>query len=672
MAQDSLAILPRPKSVKLGGGAWRVPASVKVVVSPDAEAELWFLKRALKKAGCVVASVEVVERKGAFLAFGKRPSAAGGRARPRGDEGYVLAVDKDGVRIQANTATGLFWGLQTLAQMLEDDRRLSVGRIADYPDSPLRAMHLDFKGTFPTRARLWKWVEILAAHKMNAVLVEYEDKVRYDGDPAFVSPDALTKKEVRRFVAHCRKHHVQAIPLLQCLGHAEYILRHPEFAHLRERPDRLDQFCPAKPETLELFSRCANELIDLHPDSEWFHIGADETRALGQCPACKRRARRGGELGVYVDYLKKALAVVQQRGRRPMFWDDMLTRNGRLDALRELPGDYAVAYWDYSTVDADRCPYLLTNPPQTSEEWLVLGRDAVRYLDAPEFEMHMPERGMSPELRRIYNQNRRHYEIDESPRFFRSFPHIRSLHAKGATVIGCGAARVSKQQRFSTPSCVRNLQAWALAAKREGLAGLVATSWSRSGSLAPASTILEDAWYPNLGAAEFFWSAETDLADFDRRFNRRFLGFDHTRATDMLYTLERPTAERGSIAAAIARGLADLAKQAPRNRLYMRQLAFVAKAEAVLRPLLNTWLLRDSARFAPTGPGRGVATAETAARESLDRQLAGLASLRAEGLRIYKRLLTERDAAERIDSLIAPLEMIVKASLRELAEAARG
>ena len=671
MGERGLGVVPRPKSAVFGGGGYAMPLRVDLRVSAGAQGEVWAVKRCLRRAGRRVGRVEVVGGAGYFVTLGRpAPRRAPGGKPPKGNEGYVLTVRKTGVGIYANTAAGVYWGVQTLGQLLEDSTRVPVVRVDDYPDLAMRGLHLDMKGTFPKRRRLWQLVETLSNYKVNLVLAEYDEKIALATHGGFAAGNALSPAEARRFVRHCERHHVRVMPLFQCLGHGEYILRHARYAHLREVEDRYDQFCPSNPEFLEMLEDCLREIAALHAESEWFHVGMDETRALGMCPRCRRRVRKVGPLGLYTEHLRRVFEIVQGCGKRPVFWDDMLTRHGRFDLIQSLPGDFAVAYWNYRARDErDSCAIL--EKVVMSREWLLKGKDRQAFLDFPGSTGTVLEGGLPEDARKVYRRYRRYFETRESPLYFDSLPYVGPLKAAGVPVIGMSASRSSAQPRAPDPGAIRNVRTWARRAKREGLMGAIATSWARSNSNAALNVTLEDTWYATIGSAEFHWSADTDLDDYDRRFNRRFLGLDHTRATDVQYTLHATRDGRGHAAILIAEELKALMRACGRNRQYLAQVRFLARVEQAARFVRNVWLERLAPNFAPPNVSASLPGAAAPIRRWMREVLDNLGALRREGTRLYGRTMYEQDAHERIEALIRPLEVVLEAGLAEMERAAR-
>ena len=93
-------------------------------------------------------------------------------------EGYALATKAQSVCIRARTAQGLFYGMQTLRQLIEAESFAAV-TIIDWPDIPLRSDYLDLRSIYPTFERLLHFMKEMAAYKFNTVVIEYENKLPF-------------------------------------------------------------------------------------------------------------------------------------------------------------------------------------------------------------------------------------------------------------------------------------------------------------------------------------------------------------------------------------------------------------------------------------------------------------------------------------------------------------
>jgi len=292
--------------------------------------------------------------------------------RDRSAEAYLLTVSREGVALCGRSRRGLFWGVQTLRQLLEGarDRVLWGVRVRDWPNQDVRGVHLDMKYMFQKPSAVEDWLRDLAALKLNAALFEYEDKFPY-GRYRFLRADsAMTPARLRRVLETARRYHIDVIPLVQSLGHLEFCLRHEPLAHLREGPDIYTQACPTNPASLEFVRDLMDEVLAYHPDVPYFHIGGDETAFLGRCPRCRRAMRGKDALSLYLGHIVPVLEHIIERGKRPILWDDIVRVHPTRVAA--LPRETILAYWDYGPRRESHGPREI--PPALARFYRIGGR----------------------------------------------------------------------------------------------------------------------------------------------------------------------------------------------------------------------------------------------------------------------------------------------------------
>lgn len=250
------------------------------------------------------------------------------RNLPESEEGYILDIKNGRASLGSRGEAGLFYGCQTLEQLLEDSRdtgrAVPACRITDYPALAYRAVHIDVKHHLDTMKYYYDAIDRLARYKINAVIFEFEDKLRYRRRPLVGAPQAISIDEMAALTRYARQRHVEISPLVQGLGHATFILKHEKYAHLREDPESRWAFCPCDEETYEVLFDLYLDAFDATPGSRYLHVGGDEVGEIGQCPRCRERAEREGKLALNLYWLKRVCDFVREHGRIPIFWDDMI------------------------------------------------------------------------------------------------------------------------------------------------------------------------------------------------------------------------------------------------------------------------------------------------------------------------------------------------------------
>jgi len=241
-------------------------------------------------------------------------------------EGYILEISGRQVTIKAPQQAGLFYGIQTLAQLLDDshDQQLEIPscRITDYPEIPYRAIHLDLKHHLDAGRYYYEMIDRLAGIKVNAIIIEFEDKLRYRKAPLIGASDAISIEEFAALSKYAQDRFIEISPLVQGLGHASFILKHEEYKNLRDDISSDWVFDPLNPATYDLQFSLYEDAIAATPNGRYLHVGGDEVGTLGKSELSKKSGMKPIELQMY--WLKKVSDFAEAHHRIPVFWDDMV------------------------------------------------------------------------------------------------------------------------------------------------------------------------------------------------------------------------------------------------------------------------------------------------------------------------------------------------------------
>ncbi|MFE4455284.1 beta-N-acetylhexosaminidase [Streptomyces sp. NPDC056796] len=296
-------------------------------------------------------------------------------------EGYRLDVTADGVRIAGGSAAGVFWGAQTLRQLLgpEAFRRAPVGpgprtgvpftRIEDGPRFGWRGLMLDVARHFMPKEGVLRMLDLLAAHKLNVFHFHLTDdqgwRVEIKRHPRLTEAGAwrartkyghrdsalwdetphggfYTQDDIREIVAYAAERHIRVVPEIDIPGHSQAaISAYPELGNT----DVVDtsalsvwdtwgvnpNVLAPTDNTLRFFEGVFEELLDLFPaeTSPFIHIGGDE------CPKDQWRRSpsaqaRMAELGLADEdelqswFIRHFDRWFTGRGRRLIGWDEIL------------------------------------------------------------------------------------------------------------------------------------------------------------------------------------------------------------------------------------------------------------------------------------------------------------------------------------------------------------
>ncbi len=437
---NALHLIPRPVHLETAGSGLRLSSLATAQYAGLDENALMLL---LGKYPGLAASC--MEQEGFALILGDAPEAATVPAKP---DAYVLRVTEGGVRIDANDAASLFYGVQTLLQLPDDCPGLVI---EDWAAIPLRMIHWDLKGYLPKFAVLKQEMYRLAAYKVNAILLEIEDKYNFRCAPEIAVPGAYTFEQLRELSVLCKSLHIAVVPKLQSIAHVDYILKHERYRHLREN-GHVFQFCPANPEVDTLWRAMCDELMECFAEhGPYFHIGADEPGNLGECPECQKL----GKAGSYLSKVSRCIEYVCGKGWTPVMWDDIVRNAGstftpeEAAKLRaELGKQSVIQYWQYGYGAADN-----------------------------------------------------------------TLPYIEEYQSANLRVWGASGYGGCDNWAGSFPPVeirAQNCDAWAKAAVEHGIDCVCATGWTRIGSADCPAEPQESAWISIIYAAASMWNPETD------------------------------------------------------------------------------------------------------------------------------------------------------------------
>jgi hexosaminidase len=267
------------------------------------------------------------------------------------EEGYVLHANPNGVIVTGASAAGVFYGLQTLKQLVRGEARdafIQCVGIVDWPGMRWRGVSDDIsRGPVPTVAYIKRQLRTFAAYKLNLHSFYMEHAFSSNAHP-LIGPEggSLTPAEIRELVAYAKSYHIEIVPEQQTFGHLHKALKLEKYNPLAETPYG-DVLSPHQEGTYKLIADWYRELEALFP-SQFFHIGADETFELGQGQS-REAARERGVGAVYFEHLNRVRELLKPYNRKLIFWGDIALNHPNL--INSIPKDLIVANWDYSPRD---------------------------------------------------------------------------------------------------------------------------------------------------------------------------------------------------------------------------------------------------------------------------------------------------------------------------------
>ena len=352
-----VTIVPRPAYVAQGLGWFAARAATRVVTTTPSDPALTILAAHAREILESQAPPGPVE--GGVIRLELAPAGA------LPVEGYELTAAPAGVTIRGGDAAGLFYGLQTLRQLLPVDGsgRIPSVTIRDAPRFRYRGMHLDVgRHLFP----VWfikRYIDLLARYKLNTFhwhLTEDQGwRLEIRAFPRLTTVGAwrretvagnqlrpyvgdghpyggfYTQDQVREVVAYAAARHVTVIPEIELPGHAKAALAaYPDLA-CTDGPFEVattwgvheDVFCPSE-RTFAFLEGVLDEVLELFP-SPYIHIGDDEVpkRRWRESAVAQDVIRREGladESELQSWFIRRIEALLERRGRRIIGWDEIL------------------------------------------------------------------------------------------------------------------------------------------------------------------------------------------------------------------------------------------------------------------------------------------------------------------------------------------------------------
>lgn len=340
-----LKLVPAPrecravKSVDLGTGGVRVTAGT----SSEDQFAAKDLESTLKERG-------FAERKtaGAVVRLERVSSERAKQISETSDEAYEIEpVGTRELVVRAGSAAGIFYGAQTVKQLIRGsgkDAVLLVPSIRDWPAMPHRGISDDWsRGPLPNMEFLKREIRTLAAYKYNIFSPYFEHTFAYASTPVAAFPGgAMTPEEGKELVEYAAKYHITIIPEQEAFGHLHHVLKFEAYSKLGETPHGA-VLAPGDAGSLPQIKEWFTELAKVFP-GPYAHIGADETSQLGLGRTHDQVAQEG--LGkVYLDFLGKIHEELAPLHKRLLFWGDIAENSPEL--VGTLPKDMIAVSWHY-------------------------------------------------------------------------------------------------------------------------------------------------------------------------------------------------------------------------------------------------------------------------------------------------------------------------------------
>jgi hexosaminidase len=333
-----VAVVPKPVAAGPGTGAFVVRASTTVSITPSTSETR---RIAMALAGVL----------GVKIGSAPAPIALELGGPPRlGDEGYELAVAESGVRLVAHSPAGLFYGVQTIRQLVRG-RRIPAVRIRDRPRFGWRGAMLDVARHFRPVRDVRRFVDLMALYKLNRLHLHLSDdqgwRIAIASWPRLATHGGSTQvgggrggyytgQQYSEIVRYAAARYVEVVPEIDMPGHVHAALSsYPELScdgkatalHTGIEVG-FSTLCIDKPVTYEFVSDVVAEVARLTP-GPFIHIGGDEAAATKPAD--------------YVKFVRRVQEIVRSYGKRMIGWEEI----GRVQLYRST----VVQHWN---IDAGR------------------------------------------------------------------------------------------------------------------------------------------------------------------------------------------------------------------------------------------------------------------------------------------------------------------------------
>ena len=353
------SVIPVPLKMEQGTGSFLLSEKTKLYTNlQGGEAQLW--ENYLKALPVQLKEARMNDRKQMlFLLITPKTTQL------PSPESYTLSVTSQRIEIRATSGAGLFYGMQTLLQLMQPASTGSYSvpsvEIEDTPRFAYRGLMLDVSRHFSTKEFIKKQIDALAYYKINRLHLHLTDAagwrleikkyplltdfaawrtdptwkkwwnggrkyLRYDEPGA--SGGYYTQDDIREILEYARQHYITVIPEIEMPSHSEEVLAaYPQLSCSGE-PYKNSDFCVGNEETFTFLENVLTEVMELFP-SEYIHVGGDEAgkSAWKTCPKCQKRMK--DEHLANVDELQSYLIhriekFLNNHGRRLLGWDEIL------------------------------------------------------------------------------------------------------------------------------------------------------------------------------------------------------------------------------------------------------------------------------------------------------------------------------------------------------------
>lgn len=268
-------------------------------------------------------------------------------------QAYRLEMRSNKITVIANAAQGLYYGVQSLLQVLEAQDNMVTfpeGQLTDWPNMNLRMIYWDDAHHLEKMDVLKREIKQAAYYKINGFALKLEGHFQYTSAAPIVEPHALSAAQYQELTDYAAAHYVQLIPYLDAPAHVSFILKHPEYKELRAFPNSNYQFTVNNPKTYQLLSGMFKELIDANKGVEYVLLSNDEAYYTGKAANEIDSAKSlGGNGKLLAQFIGRMADTLKKYGRKVIFWGEYPLA---IDDIKKLPTHLINGVYDSSWAPA--------------------------------------------------------------------------------------------------------------------------------------------------------------------------------------------------------------------------------------------------------------------------------------------------------------------------------
>jgi hypothetical protein len=225
----------------------------------------------------------------------------------------------------------------------------AVGNCAQ-PAAPVRAFQWDLARQIERLDFLKKLLPRYAKWGYQELYLHLEDAVHYPALPGVGRTDAYSYQELGELVLTAAKVGIRVVPIVNLLGHTQYLIKHPDLRDLNELRDEngaaleCGQICPLHPRLPEIAEKLIGDIAPYCTAGK-VHVGLDESFHLGKCPRCREEINRIGLDGHFAAHVQRLHRICSRLELKMGMWADMLYFVP--GAIAQLPPGITAYDWYY-------------------------------------------------------------------------------------------------------------------------------------------------------------------------------------------------------------------------------------------------------------------------------------------------------------------------------------